>query len=385
MANNQPFKIKNGLNARRYLQTNGSGVQNNASDFGSAYYTNTTVALGSGQPGLGNISTARGNVHFKPDGTKMFLADDTNHYFREYDLGTAWDITTAVYSQLLNFSGQLSTANAPIGSWVNAAGTKVYIAGNTNYVYEYELSTAWDTSTGVYARNAYLGSYPTVYGIAFNTTGNKFYQVQISSNYVIWEYDVSTPFVINSISSTGRSFTLPSGQYLGFFWSLVDDNIFYVSDNTNRVISKYQVTAGDISTATLLSSFSTSSTGNALAGIYVRSDEEFIYKHNYSDDVYEFSAAIQTNSIDLSSGSLFEFTLNQPSTLTFTNPPASGKALTFMIKVNNSGGNTITWPSSVKWDGGTAPQASTTNEVYTLITTDGGTTYYGKKAGENIS
>jgi hypothetical protein len=47
----------------------------------------------------------------------------------------------------------------------------------------------------------------------------------------------------------------------------------------------------------------------------------------------------------------------------------------------------ITWPSSVKWPSGVAPTtpAPGTKDLFTFLTTDGGTTYYGKKAAEGLA
>ena len=49
--------------------------------------------------------------------------------------------------------------------------------------------------------------------------------------------------------------------------------------------------------------------------------------------------------------------------------------------------STITWPSSVKWAGGTAPTAPASGETdaFTFYSTDGGTTYYGFHAGDAYS
>lgn len=88
--------------------------------------------------------------------------------------------------------------------------------------------------------------------------------------------------------------------------------------------------------------------------------------------------------LDLSTGTYFSMTPSGSTTFTISNPPASGKAIGFALEVNGDG-STLTWPSSVKWHEGTTPTATATKELYTFITTDGGTTYYGKKAGENLA
>ena len=57
------------------------------------------------------------------------------------------------------------------------------------------------------------------------------------------------------------------------------------------------------------------------------------------------------------------------------------------IRASTATDSAITWPSSVKWPSGTAPTtpAAGTKDLFTFLTTDGGTTYYGKKAGSNIA
>ena len=92
-----------------------------------------------------------------------------------------------------------------------------------------------------------------------------------------------------------------------------------------------------------------------------------------------------TKIVDLQRAGHFTHTPTEDITLAFERPPASGIALGFSIELTNTGGYSITWPSSIKWHGGTAPTATSTKEVYTFITTDGGTTYYGKKAAGDIA
>jgi hypothetical protein len=57
------------------------------------------------------------------------------------------------------------------------------------------------------------------------------------------------------------------------------------------------------------------------------------------------------------------------------------------IRASESTDSAITWPSSVKWPSGIAPTtpAPGKKDLFTFLTTDGGTTYYGKKAAEGVS
>ena len=97
--------------------------------------------------------------------------------------------------------------------------------------------------------------------------------------------------------------------------------------------------------------------------------------------------AIASSTLDLSTGTVF---LSQPSantTYDFANPPASGTAYGFTLRVAPSATITVTWPASVKWPAGTAPDApaSGATSVYVFYTHDGGATYFGFVAGEDMA
>lgn len=91
--------------------------------------------------------------------------------------------------------------------------------------------------------------------------------------------------------------------------------------------------------------------------------------------------------LDLSQGSYFTLSLASAVTAVFSNPPATGQAYSFALEVTSSGSYAITWPTSIKWEGGSAPAntASGATDLYTFITVDGGTTYFGKKALTGVS
>ena len=83
-------------------------------------------------------------IRFNNDGTKMFTVGKTGSeaFVWEYALGTAFDVSTASYTD--NFSVD-SQDNDPRGLAFNADGTKMFIVGNQNdKVYEYSLSTGFD-------------------------------------------------------------------------------------------------------------------------------------------------------------------------------------------------------------------------------------------------
>jgi len=90
-----------------------------------------------------------------------------------------------------------------------------------------------------------------------------------------------------------------------------------------------------------------------------------------------------TPAVNCETGNVFALTTSGNTTFTFTNPPATGTAYGFTLKVTAGGTHTLTWPASVDWAGGTAPDAPASGEVnvYAFITHDGGTNWYGFLAG----
>jgi len=102
---------------------------------------------------------------------------------------------------------------------------------------------------------------------------------------------------------------------------------------------------------------------------------------SYNETYVSLSAAASVT-IDCETGNVFALTTDQNTTLVFSNPPASGTAYGFTLKLTAGGGHTITYPGSVDFAGGTAPDAPASGEtdVLVFITVDGGTNWYGALA-----
>ena len=89
------------------------------------------------------------------------------------------------------------------------------------------------------------------------------------------------------------------------------------------------------------------------------------------------TVAVAALAIDCSLGNYFTKTINGASTFTFTNVPASGNAYAFTLELTHTSG-TVTWPTSVKWPGDTAPTLTAAKtHLFTFVTDDGGTRWRG--------
>ena len=90
-----------------------------------------------------------------------------------------------------------------------------------------------------------------------------------------------------------------------------------------------------------------------------------------------------TPELDLTNGNVFTDTVDTgETTYTFSNPPASGVAGSFTLIMTNGGSQTVNWPASVDWAGGTEPTLTVAGiDVLTFITIDAGTIWYGFASG----
>jgi hypothetical protein len=91
-----------------------------------------------------------------------------------------------------------------------------------------------------------------------------------------------------------------------------------------------------------------------------------------------------TPTITCTAGNFFGLNTTGNTTFTFASAPASGTGYGFSLRLTAGGTHTLTWPASVKWPGGTAPDnpASGETNIYAFVTHDGGTTWYGMVGGE---
>lgn len=107
----------------------------------------------------------------------------------------------------------------------------------------------------------------------------------------------------------------------------------------------------------------------------------------YASDVSKNSGTALT--IDIGQASMWTVTLDANCTFTFTGSQDTGVwSLTLVLTQDATGSRTVTWPTSVRWSGGTAPTLSTAPgavDVLTFFTSDNGATWYGFVAGQAMA
>lgn len=148
------------------------------------------------------------DTYFKPDGTQLFAA---SYYgiIVAWDLSTAFDVSTAVFSQSKSWSASYGGSPRLSGLTFKPDGTKMFWADpDDDRIYQATLTTAWDPSTATsIGASAWLNSSsgsigePSVWGLQFSPDGNKLY-VLGGSNDKMYQANLNTAWDVTISSSS---------------------------------------------------------------------------------------------------------------------------------------------------------------------------------------
>jgi len=219
-------------------------------------------------------TTPRG-LFFKPDGLKFYHIGQVGDSVYEYDLSTAWDLTTGSYVRAFSIS---SYDADPEDISFKTDGTEMYIVGQDgNDVFQYTLSTAWNISTASYTTTKVVNSQDTKpNSVTFKTDGTKMYVGGQSSTSVL-EYTLSTAWLVSTASYTQNFVTSSSNEAIELS---SDGTKMFVSDGTN--IKTYSLsTAWNVTTASLTS---TTNIGIGALGIALKSDGLILFITEQTND-----------------------------------------------------------------------------------------------------
>jgi hypothetical protein len=211
------------------------------------------------------------DILFKPDGLSMFIMGNTNDTVFQYTLSSAFDISTASYASK-SFSVTSQESN-PQGFWFKPDGTIMYVIGQTNdTVYQYNLGTAWDVSTASYASISFSvqtqESAPTQVnlssdGLTMWITGATGDDINEYSLGTAW--NVSTATYVNSFY-VGFQDTSPQGLFI----DSTANNRVYIVGQTNDTVFQYNTATNSISAVTDV--FNTTSNARVQGNLAVQSN-----------------------------------------------------------------------------------------------------------------
>lgn len=242
--------------------------------------------------------TPRG-VFFKPDGSKMYIAGDTNNAIFQYSLSTAWSVSSASYdTKFADVSGEGTDVESV---FFKPDGSKMYVVVNNTTVCQYGLSTAWDVSTASYDNKSkdVSNEETGTQSVFFSPNGNIMY-IAGSGTDAAYQYALSSAWDVSTASYDNKSCDASNEDtnVQGMFLS-ADGTKMYIAGYTNSKVFQYTLsTPWDLSSGSYASKFKdiSSEEGN-LRGVAFKSDGSKMYILGHANDtVFQYSLPSATSS-----------------------------------------------------------------------------------------
>ena len=235
-------------------------------------------------------------ITFKPDGTKMYITGIGADKILQYNLTTAFDITSAALEKSVLIR---TVEGAPEDVKFNSDGTVIFILGTGgNGIDRWSLSTPYDIGSITAADTTFTSIGGDPRGLAFNNDGTKMFILDNTAQRVE-EYNLSTPYNPDTKTLTNTLTNATSSNFhQGLGFNADGSKMFVVKSrggsNTDNKIDEYALsTAFDISSssATLTGTFSpTHSSDEYLSGMAFNGSGTKMYHINWRDDeVREYS------------------------------------------------------------------------------------------------
>ena len=141
-------------------------------------------------------------VHFKPDGTKMYTIGRDGESVDEYNLTTAWDISTAAYSQ------EFDVGIVGQGMFIREDGKQMFVSDGVNTeVDSYNITTAWDITTAEYVEKGLNLASPR--GLWFSRDGT---YVFMCDGTILRRWTMTTVFSIATAAADTTYTPAPAGN-----------------------------------------------------------------------------------------------------------------------------------------------------------------------------
>jgi outer membrane autotransporter protein len=200
-------------------------------------------------------------INFNPDGSIMYITrriDNENAFITQYSLSTPFDISTATKSSSTQLVGDgVPQMRLPHAIEFKSDGTKIFVTTNKDptSVYQYKLTTPWDTSSLEYEIRFQvdldgLGNEDQVRALTFKPDGTRMF-IGGRDLHKIREYILSTPFDLTSgvsVGSLSASLEDADNNMRNIQFNS-DGTILYIGGNENNNMNKYILsTPWDITT-----------------------------------------------------------------------------------------------------------------------------------------
>ena len=255
----------------------------------------STASYASKSADVSGQETSPRCVRFKTDGTSFYICGSASDAISQYDMTTAWDVSTASYaSKQLDVSAQ---EGSPFTFDFSPNGDKVWLVGTSDTVREYTLSTAWDISTGSYESSVSFTTSnedATVVSMTFESDGSKMYLLGAATD-TVYQYSTVAPAWTNpdiaNASYDSVSYLVTQDSNLHGLAFKPDGTKLFIVANTNDKVYEYGLsTAWDLSTVTFTTDFSTATQETAPCAVFFKPDGTKMYVFGQTqEDVFQYA------------------------------------------------------------------------------------------------
>ncbi|MEL7145060.1 MAG: hypothetical protein AAFO69_01725, partial [Bacteroidota bacterium] len=267
------------------------------------------------------------DITFSNDGSKMFMAGNTEDFIVQYDLSTNFDVATAVQTDRVDINNE---ENDITGVTFNATGSRMYFVGlSSDMVWEMILEEPFVVSSGYFSGKVLDVSVEDIQpsGIQWNADGSSLFMLGLANDQV-HRYNLSTPYDLSTASYSGDLFAITEGELSpnGFDFNVDGSKMFVMGAGTDRVLVYDLSTGFDITTAVISTdTYDVLAIENSATGIHISPDGTKMFIVGVTNDT--------VLSFDLNDTAFIESAANQGDVVgalilsvngdTFTNPGAT--------------------------------------------------------------
>ena len=219
-----------------------------------------------------------------PDGTHFYISEEAGG-IHQYDLGTAWDISTAVWQREYTHG----VVN-PKGLFFSTDGTKMYLGiFNSSDVKRYPLTTAWNVSTVGSTDQSY--STGDVQDLWFSSDGTKMFWSDNSGN--VKKLVLGTAWTINSNTSGSQTVNPSDITGIGALQFKPDGTRMFLGgwDSSGRIKQYALATAFDLSTVSFTQEYNASAQTSDMQGMALSATgDKFFVLDQTNDYIRQYDA-----------------------------------------------------------------------------------------------
>lgn len=200
-------------------------------DISTATYDSVSLDVSSQSP------NATHGLFISPDGTELYTNDATTNKIIQYTMSTGWDLSTATFTRSINPSGITTSIRGPNFS---LDGKRMYVLeAFTPLVYQYNLSTAWDISTASGGTSTSIASDGIASSTPIISDDGSTMLIVTSSPLTLRQYNLKTPYdVTTKVHVNTFDLSVQSTAIVDISFSKVGEK-FYVLDWPNDTIYEY--------------------------------------------------------------------------------------------------------------------------------------------------